>query len=74
MIHKILYMAIGGAAALVAKSLMGGEGKKPVVKNVYKGIARLNRGFERMTAELREDLEDARQEVEREEATQSPVV
>jgi hypothetical protein len=72
MIHKLLYMAIGGAAVLVVKGLAGKDGK-PVAKHVYRGIARVNRGFERMTAEIREDLEDARQEVEREEIAQQPI-
>ena len=73
MFHKLLYAAIGGATVLVVKGLVGKEGARPVVKNVYKGIARVNRGFERMAAEIREDLEDARQELAREEATQQPV-
>lgn len=70
---KLLYMALGGATVLVVKGLAGKGGARPVVKNVYKGIARINRGFERMAAEIREDLEDARQEVEREEAAQQPI-
>jgi hypothetical protein len=71
---KLLYAAIGGATVLIVKGLVGKkDGARPVVKNVYKGIARVNRGFERMAAEIREDLEDARQELEREEATQQPV-
>jgi len=74
MVHRLFYIALGGATALVAKALLGGDGAKPVVKGVYKGLARINRRVERMTAELREDLEDARKEVEREEATQQPVV
>jgi len=74
MFHKLLYAAIGGATALIVKGMVGKDGARPVVKGVYKGIARINRGFERMTAEIREDLEDARQEVEREEAAQRPVV
>jgi hypothetical protein len=73
MIHKLIYMAIGGAAVLVVKGLAGKDGARPVVKGVYKGIARVNRGFERMAAEIREDIEDARQEVEREEATHPAV-
>jgi hypothetical protein len=74
MLHsKLLYAAIGGATVLVVKGLVGKDGARPVVKNVYKGIARINRGFERMTAEIREDLEDARQELEREEAAPRPV-
>jgi hypothetical protein len=72
MLHKLFYAALGGAAVLVVKGLKG-DGARPVVKGVYKGIARINRGFERATAEIREDLEDARREVEREEATQQPV-
>jgi hypothetical protein len=74
MVHsKLFYVALGGAAVLVARALgVGRGGAKPVVKNVYRGLARVNRGVERMVAELREDLEDARQEVEREEATQAP--
>lgn len=72
MIHKLLYFALGGATVLIVKGLAGKDGARPVVKNVYKGIARVNRGVERMAAEIREDLEDARQEVEREEA-QPPV-
>jgi hypothetical protein len=74
MLHKLLYAAIGGATALVVKGLVGRDGARPVVKGVYRGIARINRNFERMTAELREDLEDARQEVEREEAAQRPII
>ena len=73
MFHKLMYVAIGGAAALVVKGLAGKGGVKPVAKSVYKGIARVNRGFERMAAEIREDIEDARQEVEREEAAQPAV-
>jgi hypothetical protein len=73
MMHKLLYVALGGAVVLVAKGLKGDSGVKPVVKNVYKGIARINRGFERMAAEIREDIEDARLEVEREEAAQQPI-
>lgn len=69
MLHRLLYMALGGAVVLVAKGLgVGRGGAKPVVKNAYKGLARINRSLERMAAEIREDLEDARQEVEREEA------
>jgi hypothetical protein len=75
MLHsKLFYVALGGAAVLVAKGLgLGRGGATPVVKNVYRGLARINRSVERMAAELREDLEDARREVEREEATQAPV-
>jgi hypothetical protein len=73
MFHKLLYAAIGGATVLVVKSLVDKGGARPVVKGVYKGIARVNRGFERMAAEIREDIEDARQEVAREEATQPAV-
>ena len=73
MFDKLLYAAIGGATVLVVKELVGKDGARPVVKNVYKGIARVNRGFERMAAEFREDLEDARQELAREEAAQQPV-
>jgi hypothetical protein len=65
MFHRLFYVAIGGVAVLVAKGLTGGT--RPVAKTVYKGIARVNRGFERMAAEIREDFDDARQEVEREE-------
>jgi hypothetical protein len=71
MFHRLFYIALGGVAVVIAKGLTGGS--KPVAKEVYKGIARVNRSFERATAELREDLEDARREVEREEATQQPV-
>lgn len=70
MFNKLLYVALGGAAVLVVKGLGGGT--KPVAKCIYRGIARVNRGIDRMTAELREDLEDARQEVAREEAAQQP--
>ena len=73
MLHRLFYITLGGVAVLVAEGLKGGGGTRSVVKNVYKGIARINRGFERMAAEIREDLEDARREVEREEATQQPV-
>lgn len=74
MLHnKLLYAAIGGATVLVVKGLFGKDGAKPVVKSVYRGIARVNRGFERFAAEIREDIEDARQEVAREEAAQQPV-
>lgn len=71
MIHRLFYIALGGVAVIVAKGLTGGT--KPVAKSVYRGIARVNRGIERATAEFREDLEDARREVEREEAAQ-PIV
>jgi hypothetical protein len=75
MLHRLFYIALGGAAVLVARGLgVGSGGVKPVAKNVYKGLARLNRSMERMASELREDLEDARQEVEREEAIQQPPV
>jgi hypothetical protein len=74
MSHKLLYALIGGATALIVKEMVGKDGARPVVKGVYKGIARMNRGLERMTAEMREDLEDARQEVAREEAMPRPVV
>lgn len=67
MFHRLFYVALGGVAVLVVKGLTGGA--KPVVKSVYKGIARVNRGFDRMAAEFREDLQDAREEVEREEAS-----
>ena len=70
MLHRLFYVALGGAAVLVVKAVKGDRG---VVKGVYKGIARVNRGFERAAAEIREDLEDARREVEREEATRPPV-
>jgi hypothetical protein len=73
MLHKLLYVALGGAVVLVAKGLKGDSGARPVVKGIYKGIARINRGFERAAAEIREDIEDARREVEREEATPPPV-
>ncbi|MEA2238270.1 MAG: hypothetical protein QOC81_2994 [Thermoanaerobaculia bacterium] len=73
MLHKLFYIALGGAAVLVAKAVKGDGGVRPVVKGVYKGIARVNRGFERAAAEIREDLEDARREVEREEAAQQPI-
>jgi hypothetical protein len=72
MMHRLFYIALGGVTAIVAKELMSG-GSKPAVKTVYKGIARVNRGLQRMAAEVREDLEDARKEVEREEAAQQPV-
>jgi hypothetical protein len=65
MFHRLFYVALGGVGVLVVKGLTGGS--KPVVKSVYKGIARINRGIERMTAEIREDLDDARKEVAREE-------
>jgi hypothetical protein len=74
MFHKLLYAAIGGVTALVVKEMVGKDGARPVVKGVYKGIARVNRGLERMTAEIREDLEDARQEVEREDGGPRPVI
>lgn len=70
MLNKLLYVALGGAAVLVVKGLGGGT--KPVAKSIYRGIARCNRGIDRITAEFREDLEDARQEVAREEAAQQP--
>jgi hypothetical protein len=68
MLHRLFYMALGGAVVVVAKGLGVGGSARPVTKNVYKGLARINRNLERMAAEIREDLEDARQEVEREEA------
>lgn len=71
MIHRLFYVALGGVAVIVARGFTGGS--KPVVKTVYKGLARINRGIERAAAEFREDIEDARKEVEREEATQPPV-
>jgi len=73
MIQKLMYMAIGGATVLIVKGLAGKDGARPVVKSVYKGIARVKGGIERMAAEIREDIEDARQEVEREEAAQPAV-
>jgi hypothetical protein len=66
MFHKLMYVALGGVAVIVVKGLGGGT--KPIAKHVYRGIARVNRGIDRLTAEFREDLEDARQEVEREAA------
>ena len=71
MFHRLFYIALGGAAVLVVKGFAGGT--KPVAKTVYRGIARVNRGIERAAAEFREDIEDARREVEREEATQ-PII
>ena len=71
MFHRLFYVALGGIAVIVVRGLAGGT--KPAVKGVYKGIARLNRSFARATAEFREDLEDARQEVEREESAGQPV-
>lgn len=66
MFNRLFYVALGGAAVLVVKGLGGGT--KPVAKSIYRGFARVNRHIDRMTAEFREDLEDARHEVEREEA------
>jgi len=46
MFHRLFYVALGGVTVLVVKGLAGG--RKPVVKTVYKGIARVNRGFENL--------------------------
>jgi len=70
MIVHLLYAVAGGVIALAGKSLTGGA--KPLYKGVYKGIVRLNKGWERVTAEIREDLEDARREVDHEEAQGAP--
>lgn len=70
MLHKLFYVALGGVAVIVVKGLGGGT--KPVAKSIYRGIARVNRHVDRMTAEFREDLDDARHEVEREEAAYHP--
>jgi hypothetical protein len=63
--NRLLYFTLGVAAGLAVSSVTG---RKPITKNVYKGLARANRGLQRLAAGIREDLEDARAELQREEA------